>query len=138
MVTVRLQLSCAAICRNATSMRAVRCCCVLLKRENLGEGLGYSQAWQGGIKLGAWHVGVSMVHVLWCLGEDDFKVSGSMYRSHSIVWTVKMEDSELKLLLKQKDLFFWFLLFQRKLANFCRIEIQKNNFRILQYFLLHS
>lgn len=72
--------------------------------------------------------------MLWCPGEEDFKVSGSMYRSHSIVWVVKMEDSELKLLLKQKDFFFffWFLLFQRRLANFCRIEIEKNNFRVLQ------
>lgn len=51
---------------------------------------------------------VSMVHVLWCPGEDDFKVSSSMYRSHSMVWAVKMEDSELKLLLKQKDFFFFF------------------------------
>lgn len=46
--------------------------------------------------------------MLWCPGEEDFKVSGSMYRSHSIGWVVKMEDSELKLLLKQKDFFFFF------------------------------
>lgn len=42
---------------------------------------------------------------------------------------VKTEDSELKLLSKQKD---FFSLSQRRLANLCIIKISKNNFRKLQ------
>lgn len=50
-----------------------------------------------------------MVHVLWWPGEEGFKVSGSRYCSCSMVWGVKTEDREPKLILQQQDFLFFLI-----------------------------